>query len=289
MKFNERQRLDTGRVSDRRGVGGPAAAGLGGMGIIGVILMLVLSGGDPAVLSESLGAGPITPTESADLAAECQTGADANERQDCRIVAVLNSLDEYWMETSAQLGIPFNEPTTTLFEGSVTTGGCGSATSAVGPFYCPADEGIYLDLNFFGELERRFGASGGDTAEAYVMAHEYGHHMQNLIGTSDQVRQLGQTSGEDSAAVALELQADCYAGAWVGNAVQTELITEVSDEDIEEALSAAEAVGDDSIQESSGSAVNPDSWTHGSSAQRQQWFTTGLNSGDPRSCDTFNE
>lgn len=288
MKFNERRGLNTGRVRDRRGVGGPAVAGVGGMGIIGVIVMLLLSGGDPEVLSSSLGVGPITQGESIDLAEECQTGADANERQDCRIVAVLNSLDEYWAATSAERSsFRFVEPQTTLFEGQVTTGGCGSASSAVGPFYCPADQGIYLDLGFFDELERRFGASGGDTAEAYVMAHEYGHHMQNLDGTSARVQAQGRTSGEDSAAVALELQADCYAGAWVGNAVETALITEVSDEDIAEALSAAEAVGDDSIQQRSGMEVNPDSWTHGSSEQRQHWFTTGLDAADPSVCNTF--
>jgi len=292
MKFNQRRRLDTSRVNDRRRVGGPAAAGVGvgGLGIIGVIIMLLLSGGDPAALGDAIGTGQGAGTSApqatgSDLSAGCRTGADATSRQDCRIVAVVNSLDEYWSTISPQIGVDFAYPRTNFFEGRVSTGGCGNASTSVGPFYCPADQSIYIDLSFFSELEQRFGASGGDTAEAYVMAHEYGHHIQNRAGISDAVRQRG--IGEGSDAVNLELQADCFAGVWVGNAVSTQLITALSEGDIDEALSAATAVGDDHIQQQSGMQVNPETWTHGSSAERRSWFMTGYNTGDPSACDTF--
>ena len=210
----------------------------------------------------------------------CQTGQDANEHEDCRILAVVNSVQEYW--SKAFRGY---EPTPTRFFDAAVSTACGNATSAVGPFYCPADRRVYIDLGFFDELESRFGASGGPLAEAYVLAHEYGHHVQNLTGVLQRA-QSGDT-GPQSNAVRVELQADCYAGVWVANAVRTGLIEDITRADIQDALSAAAAVGDDRIQEKAQGRVTPESWTHGSADQRQSWFARGREGGYPNSCDTF--
>ena len=293
MDFDDAARLDTSRVSDVRGRGGfgggrGAAIGGGGLGIVGLLIALLL-GVDPADLTgggggtDSLGSGSWGDTGTAttqELAAQCQTGADADRDETCRFVALENSLSDYW--TSAVRGL--QPPSTTLFGQGVDTG-CGQASSAVGPFYCPADQGIYIDPGFFEQLQTRYGAQGGDFAQAYVLAHEYGHHVQNLTGANEQAQRLGQ-QGEQSGSVRLELQADCYAGVWAANAAQQGLIT-FDDTDVTEGLSAAAAVGDDRIQERSAGRVDPESWTHGSAEQRQTWFRRGLASGDPNSCDTF--
>ena len=298
MDFDDDARLDTSRVSDIRGRGGfgggrGAAIGGGGLGIVGLLVALLL-GVNPADLgggTDSLGggggggyAGGTATTQ--ELAAQCQQGADADRDETCRFVALENSLSRYW--TGAVQGL--QPPSTTLFGQGVSTG-CGQASSAVGPFYCPADQGIYLDPGFFDELQSRYGAQGGDFAQAYVLAHEYGHHVQHLTGANERAQQLeaeGQlgSEGEQSGSVRLELQADCYAGVWAANAQRDGFIT-FDDTDVTEGLSAAAAVGDDRIQERSAGRVDPESWTHGSAEQRQTWFRTGLDTGDPRSCDTF--
>ena len=293
MDFDDAARLDTSRVSDVRGRGGGRgggrgmAIGGGGLGLVGLIIAALL-GINPADLTggggtDSLGADPYGDSGLAttqDLAQRCQTGADADRDETCRFVAIENSLQDYW--SGALRG--FTPPTTSLFGQAVSTG-CGNASSAVGPFYCPADQGIYLDPGFFQQLQTTYGARGGDFAQAYVLAHEYGHHVQNLTGANERASQLG-SQGEQSGSVRLELQADCYAGAWAANASRDGFIV-FDDTDVVEGLSAAAAVGDDRIQEKSAGRVDPESWTHGSAEQRQKWFRTGLSSGDPATCDTF--
>ena len=286
MKFRARGRLDTSQVSDRRGMGsGLGGIGLGrgaaygGGGIAGVILVLVL------LLANGLGNGGGGSSSSSfdgagELGANCQTGADANQRTDCLVTGVVNSVQEYW--TGAVQG--YTPAQTVLFDGQVSTG-CGLADSSVGPFYCPGDGRVYLDLGFYDGLRTRFGATGGRFAEAYVLAHEYGHHVQDLLGTNDRVGD--DREGPTSASVRLELQADCYAGVWAAHAVDTALIDRVTPTDIADGLDAAAAVGDDRIQRRTSGRVDPDSWTHGSAESRMRWFTTGMRKGTLRACDTF--
>ena len=248
-----------------------------------VIAFLSTRGGGFAtndMLEPSTTVGDQSATE---VARECRTGADANERQDCRIVAVVNSVQRYWSDTFARSGVTYRPARTQLFSNR-TYSGCGPASSATGPFYCPADETVYVDLTFFDALSQPpFNAAGGPFAQAYVIGHEYGHHVQNLLGRSAGADRQGATSGS----VRLELQADCYAGVWAANAVSTGFVTEITPEDIAQGLDAAAAVGDDRIQESAGGRSNPDSYTHGTSAQRQRWFQRGYDTADPTSCDTF--
>jgi uncharacterized protein len=260
---------------------------LGGGGIVTLVVLvaIVLLGGNPL---DSGGLGPLddlagqtagTGAPAATLE-DCQTGQDANEREDCRILAVVNSVQAYW--SKALRG--YEPARTRFFDGAVSTG-CGQASSSVGPFYCPRDRFIYIDLGFFDQLESQFGASGGPLAEAYVIAHEYGHHVQNLTGVLG--RAQGDGTGPQSNAVRVELQADCYAGAWVANALETGLIEEITRRDVQDALGAAAAVGDDRIQERAQGQVRPEAWTHGSAEQRQSWFARGLERGNPNSCNTF--
>ncbi|MFI6155027.1 neutral zinc metallopeptidase [Kitasatospora sp. NPDC051170] len=296
MQFDDQGDLDTSQVDDRRGIpGGKVAIGGGAVGLIAV-LFAVLLGVDPKLLGLSSGGGGSTGSSTARNAGEvqqaCKTGADANKRQDCRIVAVTNSLQDFWRaELPKQTKSPYKAAETVLFTDRVNTA-CGSATSAVGPFYCPGDQKAYFDLGFFDELSTRFGAKGGPFAESYVVAHEYGHHIQTLLGTMQKVGNDRQ--GAASASVRLELQADCYAGVWAHHATTTPqastgrpLIKALTDQDIAQGLDAAAAVGDDRIQKQATGRINPEAWTHGSSDQRKAWFTTGYRSGDPTQCDTF--
>jgi len=299
VRFNEGAGLDTSQVEDLRsaggGLGGRVALGGGGVSLIGVIIYLLVSllggGGGSSPGSGLDGVGSGQQADNTSLEQECRTGADANTKQDCRIVAVVNSVQGYWRDQFARSGQTYKPAPTNFFRGQVNTA-CGGATSAVGPFYCPADGEVYIDLGFFDELRNRFGAKGGDFVEAYVLAHEYGHHIQNLLGTSERVnpRDTGPTSG----AVRLELQADCYAGVWAHHATTVPtangepLIVELTEQDINDALDAAAKIGDDYIQsELGGGRVDPDAFTHGTSAQRQKWFYTGYQTGDPARCNTF--
>jgi uncharacterized protein len=306
MRFDENADLDTSNIDDLRGggggggVGGRVAVGGGGLGIIGLILYFLLSslggggsgGGGGLGLPSGLGSLPQGQTaDTSQAASSCRTGAQANTELDCEVVAVVNSLDGFWSDTFARSNISFQPPRTNFFSGSVRTG-CGGATSDVGPFYCPTDNEIYIDLTFFRELETRFGAEGGPFARAYVIAHEYGHHVQALLGTNERVR-AGDT-GPTSGSVRLELQADCYAGVWANHATSVPtatgrpLITDVTQADVSAALDTAARIGDDYIQSQlGGGRVDRSQFTHGSSAQREHWYSTGYQTGDPTRCDTF--
>ena len=275
MRFRSDAQLDTSQVSDRRGMGGLA---VGGGGIIGLVFLLVQLLGGGGGGGEGVNE-PVGKLDS-DLSSECRTGADANQKDDCRIVGVINSVQSFWRQT-----LPgYQEADTVFFSGSTNTG-CGFATSSVGPFYCPLDQKVYIDLGFYDDLRARFGAQGGPFAEAYVIAHEYGHHVENLTGVLERSRD-GST-GPRSSGVRVELQADCLAGMWARGAVSTGFIEELTEADIRDGLDAAAAIGDDRIQETAGGRVEPESWTHGSSEQRMRWFTTGYGTTDIRGCDTF--
>ena len=307
MRFNPRARLDRSQVQVRRGGGGgggglPIPAGMGGRvgggigGLILIIVVVVLSG----VLGGGEGSGGFSGTPRSDSEAvssseltECETGADANENPDCARLAVVNSIQAFWGDAlPQQTGQEYVEADTVMFSGSVSTG-CGNATSAVGPFYCPTrdDMKVYLDTTFFEDmLEGQLGATGGDFAEAYVLAHEYGHHIENLLGYLGRAR---TQQGPESDAVRIELMADCLGGMWTKHATTSTdaggeaLILELDQKDIEEAIDAAQAVGDDRIQQKSSGRVNPDQWTHGSAAAREHWFSVGYSQGTLQACDTF--
>ena len=289
MPFNDRSRLDPSQVQDRRGrgVGTKVAIGGGGLGLV-VLVVALLLGVDPSNLGSLVEPPPSVSTESpgstSSLEEQCQTGADANAREDCRIVGFVNSIQSFWTDEFARRGTSYTPAKLVLFT-DATEAACGYASAATGPFYCPNDQQVYLDLSFFEELRTRFGAQGGSFAEAYVLAHEYGHHVQNLTGALDASAGARDT-GPTSAAVLTELQADCLAGVWAYHATETGYLTEVTDAEIAQSLDAAAAVGDDRIQQETQGHVSPESWTHGSSEQRQMALKDGLQSGDLDTCET---
>jgi predicted metalloprotease len=284
MTFNPNARLDPGQITDRRGMGGRGGMVLGGGGL-GVVVLIVymLLGGNPNDLGGALtDPGAVTGPGGTALATDCQTGQDANARDDCRILGYVNSVQAYGTDYFSKNGETYEPVDTVLFTDATSTG-CGAASAASGPFYCPTDRLVYLDLGFFDELRTRLGATGGSLAQGYVIAHEYGHHVQDLLGVLDT---RGGGSGATGASVRTELQADCFAGVWTNHATSTGFLQTISQAEIADALDAAAAVGDDRIQQETSGQVNPETWTHGSSTQRQHWFTTGQSRGDPAACDT---
>jgi uncharacterized protein len=307
MRFNPKARLSTRRMGDSgrsgAGVGGggrgmPIPGGVAGGGIGGVVVVVLivlvtmwLGGGGGG---SQAGGGAFDDSRMSDTGRYdgCKTGEDANSDTDCARVAVENSLYDYWSDTLPdQSGTEFEaEQKVETFSGAVGTG-CGQASAAVGPFYCPVDQTIYLDTTFFHDvLQDRLRGPSGAFVEPYVLAHEYGHHIQNLLGTMGKVK---TQQGARSDAVRLELQADCYAGMWARSATQTQddagnvLISDLTQQDVQQAIDAATAVGDDRIQEASGGSVDPDQWTHGSAGSRVEWFKTGYRQGTLDACDTF--
>lgn len=270
-----------GGVEDRRGAGGVPGGGLAIGGIGGLILALIAMffGIDPGVIT---GGGGSAPTQQTQTQAQTQANDEYYQFAD----KILGSNDEAWGKIFQQAGRDFQKPTLVLYTGGTRTG-CGTANSAVGPFYCPLDAKIYLDTSFFNTMKNRLGG-GGTFAYSYVIAHEYGHHIQNLLGIADQVerkQQNARTEAEaNSYSVRLELQADCFAGVWAN---QTQSQTNITQADVQSAVNTAQAIGDDTLQRQSRGTVVPDSFTHGSSQQRVNWFMKGLKSGNPNVCDTF--
>jgi predicted metalloprotease len=281
----------TENVDDRRGQGGGfggfsgrgLAIGGGGLGTVVIVILALLFGIDPSQLLSG-GEGPAqTPTEATQPGA----GPGAPRADDAQVYfsrQIVGSADEEWRALFQQNGRQYQPVVFTPYDGATQTAGCGTGEAAMGPFYCPADQRVYIDMSFFRELSSRFGAPG-QFAQAYVIAHEVGHHVQNQLGISQMVDRSGDRRGANSAAVALELQADCFAGVWANHANTRHRILESGD--VESGLAAANAVGDDNLQRSTRGTINPDSFTHGTSAQRVQWFRRGLQSGDPNACDTF--
>ena len=281
MTFRGNAPLDPSQVEDQRGrggagggLGGPVVVGGGGIGLIILIIALLL-GVNP--LSDYSGTNP--SIDGAPSVQDCQTGADANKRDDCRIVGFVDSIQKYWTDEFARRGDTYLPAKTVLFT-DYTQGACGLAQTAMGPFYCPEDEKVYLDISFFEELTTRFGAKGGPFAQGYVVAHEYGHHVQNQLGL------ISASQSGNAGSIRVELQADCLAGVWARHAADTGYLEAPTDAEIAQALDAAAAVGDDRIQKQTQGRVAPEQWTHGSSAQRQQWFKTGYQTGDLDRCDT---
>lgn len=312
MRFNSKARLDASRTRDvggggggRAGLpipipGGKAGGGIGGLILAVVIYLLVthLGGGGGGGLGGALN-GSAFSSDSVALSgtgrafdySSCTTGADANASEECALVAVENSLTDYWSGQPQVHDVFQQERAIDVFHGSVQTEGCGSATTDVGPFYCPADQTIYLDTAFYDTVFAQLGGTPTPFVRAYVIAHEYGHHIQDLLGTMSQVK---TQRGRNSDSVRLELQADCYAGMWAAAATSTPdadgnvLIEDLTQQDIDQAITAAKNVGDDYIEQRMGGSVDPDQWTHGSSAERQRWFRTGMDAGnDLTACDTF--
>ena len=287
MKWRSARR--SSNVDDRRGMGAGGGGGGGGMklglgGIAVVVVIGLLMGKDPlqmlgmvAEMQQQAPGGPAGP----------QTAPPADDEASQFVASILGETEDVWTDVFKANGQTYPAPTLVLFSGRVNSA-CGGATSAVGPFYCPADQQVYIDLSFFQQMEQRLGG-GGDFAEAYVIAHEVGHHIQTITGVSEKVNQVrqrgGNVEGADGPLVRQELQADCYAGLWAHHAQQRHAWLEEGD--LEEAMATATAIGDDTLQRQGQGEVVPDSFTHGSAQQRVRWFRVGYQSGDVRQCDTF--
>ena len=286
------QSVDTSGVSDRRGMGGPIAVGGGGLGIVGLLIFVLVSvigggnGVDTTQLVPQDGAVEGQGAGTGDLEQRCNTEGAIERYDDCFLVKVYNEINEVWTDEFARAGEQYEQPGLTFFTQGVQTG-CGTASSQVGPFYCPPDRSIFIDIGFLDQLQQEFGAEGR-YAQAYIMAHEAGHHLQTLFGTEQKVRasQQARPNAANELSVAMELQADCYAGVWSRLADDRGNVS-VGEAELDQAIGAAEAVGDDRIQQKTQGRVDPESWTHGSAEQRRQWFLTGRRSGDVNRCDTF--
>jgi len=299
MELNENARIDTSQIDDERssGGGGGGIGGLpiGGGGLTGIVVTLLI-----AIVGGYFGINTLTgdggSTQTGDNTALAQKCAQpkALDQLDCRNTLYVNSIQDYWVEAlPATFGDPYKPAKTVFFAKAVRTG-CGNADSGVGPFYCPADDRVYIDLTFYKLLADQLGAPG-EFAQPYVLAHEYGHHVQDLLGTEASMRRAQERDPDQAnqLSVKLELQADCYAGAWAKNATGTDdgsgrkIFKSITTQDIQEGLDTASKIGDDTLQQRSGGTINPAEFTHGTSAQRQEWFSNGYKSGSPKSCDTF--
>ncbi|KKJ95220.1 neutral zinc metallopeptidase [Micromonospora sp. HK10] len=302
MELNENARIDTSQVDDRRGSGGGGGMGIpipmggggrGGLVSLIIAVLVALVGGGFGLNAMTGGDGGSSQGDNTSLEQKC-SAQDALQQLDCRNTLYVNSIQAYWRTALPEVFGDQYQPSKTVFFSQAVSTGCGQADSGVGPFYCPADDLVYIDLTFYRLLADQLGAEG-EFAQPYVLAHEYGHHVQDLLGTEAQMRRQQQRDPQSANAlsVKLELQADCYAGAWAKNATGTadeggqKIFKSITDQDIQQAIDTAEKIGDDAIQQRSGRPVNPDEFTHGTSEQRKQWFTKGYSTGDPKSCDTF--
>lgn len=294
MVFSDRQ-VDVGGIDDRRGMGGggaPIAIGGGGLGVVGLliyVLVNVLGGGTGGQLVQPgtpIQGGSGTGESTSELSQRCNSDGALERYDDCYLIKVYNEINETWSAVFARAGEQYRQPGLAFFEQGVATG-CGNASSQVGPFYCPPDEKIYIDIGFLNQLQQEFGAEGRFAA-AYIMAHEAGHHLQTVLGTEREMRRAQQSNPDQAnkLSIALELQADCYAGAWSRLSDERGNVS-IGEEHLDQALNAAAAVGDDRIQQRTQGRVNPESWTHGSAADRRKWFLVGFRSGDPSACNTF--
>ncbi|OMH33053.1 neutral zinc metallopeptidase [Tersicoccus sp. Bi-70] len=294
MSFDAGSQLDPSQVSDSRGGGGGigrgglvAGGGIGGLVIALIAVMLGLNPGD--IEGTNNAPAQDQPSAVSSSLSSCQTGQQANQRSDCRVVATVNSLNQFWAAYLPKYDVNYTRPKAQLFTNRVSTG-CGTASSSTGPFYCPTDKTAYFDLSFFSLLQQQFDTKGGPLAEEYVVAHEFGHHIQDLLGTLDYAQRDPQ--GAESGAVRVELQADCYAGLWARHASSDQnsgpvSLDPISQQQLAQALDAAGKIGDDKIQTKAQGYTQPETYTHGTGEQRQRWFTTGYQTGDITRCDTL--
>jgi len=308
MELNENADIDTSQIEDQRGSGGGGGFGgggfgglpipIGGGGVVGIVIFLVLAvaGGFFGFNQLGSGGGNSGTVDNTSLKQKC-SAADKLKQLDCRNALYVNSIQAFWAKAEPEAfgGKAYQKAPTTFFSSRVNTG-CGQADSGTGPFYCPADDKVYIDLTFYRLLADQLGAPG-EFAQPYVLAHEYGHHIQDLVGTEAKMRAAQERASSDAEknllSVKLELQADCYAGVWAKGATETttakgvKIFKSLTSTDVQEGIDTAGKIGDDTLQKRGGQTINPAEFTHGTSADRQKWFTRGYNSGTPTDCDTF--